>query len=100
MITSKFDLMSSNGIDVKVGQVVLYSDGYIASKCIIRKTNWAGQGLSHRLSSIHMEVVMSRGYEVGHIFKHCRNPIRLWVLDESAEDAVEQMITQPFRWQK
>lgn len=92
--------LSANVIIVEPGQVVLYSDGSIMSKCIIRKINEMGRNQFVRPRGLHLEVVMSRAYEVGHMFKHCKYAERLWVLDETSEEAVEKSIMDPFKWQR
>lgn len=102
MIETRFKTAwnSANGIPVEEGQVVLYSDGSVMSKCIVRKVHLIGRRQYMRPRNIHLEVVMSQSYEIGHMFKHCRSAIRLWVLDETSEEAVEKSITEPFKWQR
>ena len=93
------DLISSNGVEIEVGQVVIYSDGSVMSKCIVRKINMRGKS-NKWISSIWLEVVQSRSYPIGYMFKHAKPAIRMWVLDETSEQAVETMILYPFKYQK
>jgi len=78
--------ISSNGIPIEVGQIVIYNAGTL-EKCVVRKVT------RHR---IHLEVVESstdyynhRSYELGHKYS-AKTPSQIWVLDETMQEVLER----------
>ena len=78
---------SSNGKEVKVGDVVIYSSGTEQNKCIVRTIPTGYRG------TYKLEVVQGGQYyyAAGHIFR-AKDSVRMWVLDETSEEAVEKLI--------
>jgi len=95
--------ISSNGIPIEEGQIVLYSNGTSIEKCVVRKI---GQTSPYMRPSkpgtfnpyyairgnIHIEILDVGPYrKSGHIYK-AKAACRLWVLDQTLDEALEELI--------
>ncbi len=95
---------SSNGKELNVGDIVLYSTGTRMYMCVIRKITFKGNpperssdGRDYRRATRHYLEVIDPGdcwqYPVGHTFK-AKAGERMWVVDKTMDEVLENLILQ------